>query len=331
MRCVALLFFAAAAPAAARGSAAHAHENDLSRFSPAALTVALQAGASVALSQAAAADGDTITVSVVNPAFAHGDFIAQYLADADPTTTVPLKWTYLEPYVPSYSVNGTGDVRFQVFNSRAPAVFYLAKGSTARPTIIATSPRLTFDYSAPVRPRVLPGPAPGSYAIAWTTDAAAAPTAALAWRVGGAPGAPMTHTTPATAAYVARSDLCGAPANTVGFMDLGAQVTAQLPQLAQAAAGQTVFYAVTDAAHTSQEFSFAVPPLPGQGAYPFTFAAFGDMGRGSFDDGITWKEYGAASKNTSKWLAQEKDVAFIQHFGVSGRGARAPRLALPHC
>jgi hypothetical protein len=201
-------------------------------------------------------------------------------------------------------------------------VFYLAKGSTARPTVIATSARLTFDSSAPVRPRVLPGPAPGSYAIAWTTDAAAAPAAALKWRVGGAPGSPMTHTTPATAAQVAKADLCGAPANTIGWMDLGATVTAQLPALAQAAAGQAVYYTITDASHTSQEFSFSVPPLPGQGSYPFTFAAFGDLGRGSFDDGITWKEYGAASKNTSRWLAQEKDVQFIQHFGV--RWARWP-------
>lgn len=302
------------------GAAAHGigHENDLARFVPSAVRTALQAGASVSLSQSTAADGDFVTATVANPSpAARGDFISMYLADADPTTTVPLKWTYMVPYFPSYPVDGSANVTFQVYNVRAPVVFYLCQGKTSSPTIIAQSVRLTFDAAAPVRPRVLPGPAPGAYAIAWQTSAAAAAGAhpALKWRVGGAPGAPLTSSTPATAGFVAKGDLCGPPANTVGWMDLGATVTAQL-ELA-AAAGETVYYSASDDAHVGEEHSFVVPALPSAAAavFPFKFVAFGDLGRGSFDDGITWTEYGAASKNTSRWLAKEQGLNFIQHFG----------------
>ena len=303
------------AAAAAHGAA---HENDLARFVPSALTTALQEGASVTLSASTASDGDFIIAAVSNSApAARGDFISMYLADADPTTTVPLKWTYLVPYFPSYPTLGTANVTFQVYNVRAPVIFYLCKGKTSSPTIIAQSARLTFDASAPVRPRVLPGPAPGKYAIAWQTSAAAAAGAhpTLKWRVGGAPGAPLTSATPATAGFVARADLCGPPANGVGWMDLGATVTAQLSLAG--AAGQTVYYAASDDAHAGEEHAFVVPALPSAGAevFPFRFAAFGDLGRGSFDDGITWSEYGAASKNTSLWLSREQGLNFIQHFG----------------
>ena len=77
----AALLLCAAGAAAAHGGGPH--RNDLDRFVPSALTFAPQAGASVTLSQASAADGDVVVASIVNPAFAsHGDFIAQYLAAA---------------------------------------------------------------------------------------------------------------------------------------------------------------------------------------------------------------------------------------------------------
>ena len=315
------------AAAAAHGAA---HENDLARFVPSALRVALQDSASVTLSAATATDGDFVIAAVSNSApAARGDFVAMYLADADPTTTVPLKWTYMVPYFPSYPTLGVANVTFQVYNVRAPVIFYLCKGKTSSPTIIAQSARLTFDASAPVRPRVLPGPAPGHYAIAWQTSAEAAAGAhpTLKWRVGGAPGAPLTSATPATAGLVARADLCGAPANTVGWMDLGATVTAQLSLAG--AAGQTVYYAASDDAHAGEEHAFVVPALPSSlpSLFPFKFAAFGDLGRGSFDDGITWSEYGAASKNTSVWLAREQGLNFIQHFGDVRCAGRAPCAA----
>lgn len=301
-------------------AAAHSqgHENDLARFVPSAFTTALIAAASVSLNVTTGVDGQYVTASVNNPAFKpKGDFIAMYLADVDPTTTVPLKWTYMVPYIPSYPIDGTGNVTFQIYNVRAPIVFYLCTGSTSKPTLIASSPKITFDNDAPVRPRVLPGSKSGDFAIAWTTSESSATSSSptLKYRVGGTPGSPLPNSVPATPGYVRKADLCGAPANTVGWMDLGATVTAQLPGLAATAAGKTVFYALTDSTHTSEEFSFVVPPLPGQGTYPFTFVAFGDLGRGSFDDGVTWSEYGGASKNTSFWLAKETSASFVTHFG----------------
>jgi hypothetical protein len=79
------------------------------------------------------------------------------------------------------------------------------------------------------------------------------------------------------------------------------RICLQLQGLGASHAGQTIHYALVDSSgRSSADFSFVVPPLPGSApaAYPFYFAAFGDLGRGSFDDGITWSEYGQASRST---------------------------------
>jgi hypothetical protein len=225
------------------------------------------------------------------------------------------------PSFPEYGVDGKANVSFQVYNVRARIVFRLFSGTTSSPVLLASSSAVSFeDEGAPARPRVLSGPAAGDFAVAWTTDAASAAAAhpTLLWGVGAA--GVYTNSSAGAAAFVLRGDLCGEPANDTGFMDLGATIVAQLPRLGADFAGQRVHYALADDERTSPDFSFVVPPLPraDAGAFPFRFAAFGDLGRGSFDDAITWREYGAPSKNTSLWLAAEAaagDLAFIHHFG----------------
>ena len=92
-----LLAALAAAGASARAAAFHKVDNDLEAFAPRAVTVRAVAGASVATNASSPVrDGDFVLVAVVNPEFKQrGDFVAMYLADADPAATVPLKYTYL--------------------------------------------------------------------------------------------------------------------------------------------------------------------------------------------------------------------------------------------
>jgi hypothetical protein len=62
-------------------------------------------------------------------------------------------------------------------------------------------------------------------------------------------------------------------------------------QLNNLAPGTTVHYALTDGAgRRSVDYAFTTPPAAGASAavWPYRFVAFGDLGRGSFDDGITW-------------------------------------------
>ena len=303
----------------ARGAqAAPPHiDNDLQLFNPAAVRRSSAASAIVTLNVSEpVADGDFIQVQVDNPEHAdRGDFVALFLASAAPEETVPLKWTYLLPYFPSYQEDGRANVSMQVYGVRAPVVFRLFSGTTSAPVLLASSPAVAFaDYGAPLHPRVLNGARSGDFAVAWTTDeeSANASRPVLRWGVGAAGEYP--NAAAAEAAFVRKGDLCGAPATATGWMDLGATVVAQLPGLG-AFAGQTVHYALADDERTSDDFSFVVPPQPGANAYPYKFAAFGDLGRGSNDDGITWREYGTPAKNASAWLAKETGLLFVHHFG----------------
>jgi hypothetical protein len=102
-------------------------------------------------------------------------------------------------------------------------------------------------------------------------------------------------------------------------------VTAVATIDAAALAGARVYYALADDAHPegAARGSFAVPPAAGEGGFPFKFLAFGDLGRGSFDDGITWREYGTASRASSRWLAADvadglaadAPFSFVHHYG----------------
>ena len=319
-RLVSLAAAAAAVSASAAAAAPHKIDNDLEVFVPSAVTARLAAGASIALNVSGPVrDGDFVLVQVDNPAFAQrGDFVAMYLADVDPSETVPLKWTYLLPSFPGYGVDGKANVSFQVYNVRAKVQFHLFSGTTSNPVMLACSVNVSFaDDGAPIRPRVLNGPTPGDFAVAWTTDEASANASApvLLW---GLAAGNYTNSSAGVASFVRRADLCGSPAVDVGFVDLGATIVAQLPGLGAAFAGMRVHYALADNERTSEDFSFVVPALPGAGGYPYRFAAFGDLGRGSFDGAITWREYGAPSKNTSVLLAADAavgDLNFIHHFG----------------
>jgi len=314
-----LALAAFAVPAAAAAAAARHVNNDLELVNPRNVTVRIAAGATLALNVSGPVrDGDFVLVEVNNPGFAQrGDFIAMYLADADVTETVPLKWTYMLPYFPEYGVDGKANATFQVYNVRAKIQFHLFSGTTSNPVMVACSANVSFvDEGFPAHPRVVSGPAPGDFAVAWTTDEASANALRPRLLWGSAPGV-YTNSSAGVAAFVRKGDLCGEPAVSTGFMNLGATIVAQLPALGAAFAGRRVHYALADDERQSDDFSFVVPHLPGA-VFPFRFDGFGDLGRGSFDDGITWREYGAPSKNTSLWLAADAaagDLNFIAHWG----------------
>ena len=316
----------------------HPHENDLKHINQSAITRALMTTASLTLNTTdAVLDGDFVKVEVINPTHAHGtpyppgtlthlffsylppiagDWIGMYTMSADPTTTKPLKYTYCLPAMdPSYSIDGTGDVTFQVYLVREPVIFYLFAGGISKPVLLTKSAPLSFiDYNAHIRPRVMPGSSAGSFVIAWST---AIPVSidvepVLLWWTHPS----LTTEVRATFTTIPHNSLCGAPATTTGWMDLGAtaSATVQLPS-----PGATVYYVLTDTSHLrpSKQFAFRVPPAAGP-SYPMTFLCLADLGRGSWDNGVTWNEYGRDSRSTALRLAadvQSLGASFIHHFG----------------
>jgi len=130
-------------------------------------------------------------------------------------------------------------------------------GDVTTPILVAQSPHIHFvDNAAPVHPRVLPGAVAGDYVVAWTTSAAARkPT--LKW---GTQSGSYPNVAVATTAQLPIGALCGPPATTTGFMDLGVTASVALHGLASVYAGLRIHYILADGdGRVSGDFSFVVP------------------------------------------------------------------------
>lgn len=106
--------------------------------------------------------------------------------------------------------------------------------------------------------------------VQWVSGSGAAQQ--VQW--GAAPGA-LTYSAPSAALTYAADQMCGAPANSTGWLDPGWQHSAALPSLPPGAA--RVHYRFgSDAAGWSRTFSFAAPPQRGA---PTRFLVFNDGAR----------------------------------------------------
>jgi len=262
------------------------------------------AAPSLSLNVSVASDGDAVLVTVASRgAPAAADWVGLFAAAADLALDAPIKLAYPFAAFPGYNESGAGAGAFAVTNVRVPLVFALFSGPQAAPRAppLAVSAPLAFDdYSAPLRPRVLPGRsgAAGSYAVAWTSSRADN-NPRLEW--GFARGGPYPFSAAASGARVERAALFAPPANESGFFDLGETMTAALELGAEP---RRVFFRAADDDHPAgaaggrSEGSFAPAPAPfapGEFA-PASFVAFGDLGIGSFDDAAAFQEYGAAAR-----------------------------------
>ena len=106
----------------------------------------------------------------------------------------------------------------------------------------------------------------------------------------------------ATTSHIEKAALCGAPATTIGWRDVGLIHTAlfeidpetsssSLPS-SSSSNTQYVYYIFGDDASNewSEEFRFKVPPPPGKqrDGRPTTVILYDDLGRGSLDQSYTW-------------------------------------------
>jgi len=102
--------------------------------------------------------------------------------------------------------------------------------------------------------------------------------------------------------------MCGSPANTTGWRDLGLIHTAPLEGMT-ALANKKVYYSFGDEVTNdfSKEYVFNVPPIPGTQppSRPTTAILYDDLGRGSEDMTYTWYEYGRPSLYTMQRVGAE--------------------------
>lgn len=279
-------------------------------------------------------------------------WLGLYPAAAYVTSTKPFKVANVTSVCSQPGKTGSDGVCtlvLQVYAVRTSLRVLVMVNGTAWPVVAGASlPLLWTDAVAPTHPRLLPGPAVGEYSVVWTIGNVNVTDPAIL--VGLTPTVQSTRVDAFRTARVLRESLCGAPANESGWVDLGTTASVVInPQLAADLglypAGGSLYYRLTDRngrlfpAPDQPALMLTLPPWPTpQPQYPFRFIGFGDLGRGSFDDAVSyaeyplgsanvqWVDYSGPAKDTAALLAEEirkgrqgsagqLPLAFVHHWG----------------
>jgi hypothetical protein len=251
-------------------------------------------------------NGDVVNVTFFSDLPSSSDWIGAYSPEyVSITSTVPVKYGYCNDALENYLKTGHGSLTFNMTNLRAGIKFYYFTNGTKYPIMVGSSDVIVNfnDVNEPVRPRVT---ATGDYdklQLTWSSNVSAVPT--LKW--GASPG---TYTNVATGSVsrLEKNELCGAPATTIGWRDMGTINTAYFEGVA-ALANTPIYYIFGDAATDtwSKEYKLFLPPLPGTQPHtrPTTVVLFDDLGRGSTDMSYTWYEYGRPAMLTTMAVGAE--------------------------
>lgn len=233
------------------------------------------------------------------------DWIGAYSPpDSDVSTVVPIKYGWCDDD-DSYLSTGVGSLQFNLTNVRNGISFHMFTNGTKYPVHISTSSQtVSFkNNNQPLRPRIVPSGDLDLFKLHWSSATSTKPT--LRW---GTESGKYTNVVSATTSNIPRSSMCGAPASTVGWFDLGLIHTADLKGMI-ALANQKIYYTFGDDATNdySEEHVFFAPPLPGTQPpnRPTRAILYDDMGRGSLDMSYTWNEYGRPSIYTAMGVGAE--------------------------
>lgn len=226
------------------------------------------------------------------------DWIAAYspvLNTNELNSTVPVKYGYCDE-LDSYLETGYGMLQFNFTNLRDDIAFYYMIDGTYYPSIVNSS-LSTFivkfqNPNQPLRPRVVATGDPDTFNLLWSSATSTLPQ--MQW---GVSSGAYDRFVPAITTHINQSSMCGFPANTTGWRDMGLIHTATMTGM-KALADSKIYYRFGDNATNdySEEFVFLAPPLAGQNPVIGTrVILYDDLGRGSTDDTYTWNHYGRPS------------------------------------
>jgi len=251
---------------------------------------------------------DIVTVKFSSSDPDGGDWVGAYSpSDVDPTATVPVKYGWCDDDS-DYMDGGSGQLTFNMTNLRADIKFYYFKNSTANPVLVdSTAPIVDFyNYNQPLRPRVIPTGDPDVFSLLWSSASSTAPV--MKW--GTEPGI-YPNVVDASTDIIDQSEMCGAPANSTGWRELGLIHRSDFSGMLELSS-QQLYYIFGDepTLDFSDEFVFFVPPAKGQQPPAdknrgTRVILFDDLGRGSNDDSFTWYEYGRPSIYTAEAVGAE--------------------------
>lgn len=243
---------------------------------------------------------EEVVVSFSATAPSKYDWIGVYSpADVDITTTVPVKYGWCSDS-PDYLVGGKGFLTFNMTNLRADIAFYYFTNSTKYPIVVGQAAQtVTFkNIDQPLRPRVVATGDPNVLKLLWSSRQQFKKPV-LSW--GLHPGVYTNHVIAESSTF-SRDSMCGAPATTIGYRDLGVLHQAQFVGMTKLASHKVYYrFGDSETENFSREYVLLVPPQAGTQPpnRPTTAILFDDLGRGSTDMSYTWNEYGRPSINTS--------------------------------
>jgi hypothetical protein len=217
-----------------------------------------------------------------------GDWIAAYAPlDVDSlTTTVPVKYGWCDED-PDYISTGRGVLHFNMTNLRTSIGFVYYTNKLHYPVYANSSSSMVnfANINQPLRPRVVATGNTDILNLLWSSANSATPV--LKW---GATSGSYTNTVIAVTNTIPQSAMCGSPANSTGWRDLGLIHTASFNGM-NAFASEKVYYIFGDSNTNdfSDEHILHVPPLPGQQPKdrPTRVILYDDLGRGSTDKTVS--------------------------------------------
>ena len=250
-------------------------------------------------------NNDEVIVTFQSQTPSKSDWIAAYApAGIDITSYVPVKYgfcdetpSYLDESSPDY---GKGSLIFNFTNLRTDISFvYFTNGTTYPIEKGRSSVNVTFaNFNEQLRPRVTPTGFSDVFTVAWSSYNNTKPV--LKW---GTSNGNYNNVVSATTDTITIDEVCGAPANTTGWWDLGLIHTSNFTGITSLPKDSKIYYIFGDEDMNmfSSEHTFYVPPSSGEqpSDRPTTIILYDDLGRGSTDDTYTWYEYGRPAINTT--------------------------------
>ncbi|EDQ86017.1 uncharacterized protein MONBRDRAFT_28659 [Monosiga brevicollis MX1] len=249
--------------------------------------------------------GEFCEISVTSAKPNKNDFVALYLTSDDVTATTPIKYQFLN-YDPAYLSSGRSKLVFQLLNMRENFVLHAFTGGPDHPTLVASSTPITNTIAnVPTQGRLALTNDEASVRVSWTTGKVEQPQLQY--------GVSETNYTvvPPTATPYTRAQMCGAPANTIGWRDPGILYTAVMTNLAP---NTHVVYRYGDAATDtfSPWRSLRTRPQTGDA---FNMIAFGDLGQHVIDHSLQQEDMPASRNTTDGIIGELADKSLLFHNG----------------
>ncbi|XP_030937446.1 probable inactive purple acid phosphatase 27 [Quercus lobata] len=272
-----------------------------------------------------------VTVDLVNPDPSDDDWVAVYSpANFNSSTcsvendefqspylcTSPIKYKYANFSNANYNQTGNNTLKFQLINQRADFSFALFSGGLSNPVLVAVSNAITFSNpKAPLYARLAHGKLWNEMTVTWTSGYSI--DEAVPFVEWGLKGEETRTRSPAGTLTVEQNSMCGAPARTVGWHDLGFTHTSFLTNLwPNTVYSYRMGHILSNGSYVwGKNYTFKSSPYPGQDSLQRVII-FGDMGKGERDGSNEYSSKDPGALNTTDQLIKDLpnyDIVF--HIG----------------